>query len=128
MRKPLVLKTLSWIILVPSGAALVLFSVVNRHAVTVDFWPLDIALELRLFVVILGVLMFGVLWGGLAAWLAGGGARRRAREAQRRADTTQSDLRQARQKIERLENDLKVDRTVNASTVDAKALPPADAA
>ena len=128
MRKPLVLKTLSWIILVPSGAALVLFSVVNRHAVTVDFWPLDHTLELRLFVVILGVLMIGVLWGGLAAWLAGGGARRRAREAQRRADTMTSDLRQAQQKNERLENHLSEAQAVNAAPLDAKALPPADAA
>ena len=117
------MKIVSWAILVPTGLALVVFSVVNRHAVTVDFWPLGFAPEVRLFAIILGVLSVGVFWGGLAAWLAGGAARKRAREAERRAASIETDLRLARQKTARLEHDL---QTARASSTDA--LPPADAA
>ena len=124
MRKPLILKTLSWIVLVPSGLALVLFSVVNRHGVTVDFWPIDFAPQVRLFAVILGVLAVGVTWGGLAAWLAGGAGRRRAREAGRRAASIDEDLRQAQRKIARLEDELDESR----KRASVAALPPADAA
>jgi len=123
LRKPLVMRVLSWIVLVPVGVALVVFSVVNRHAIKVDFWPFDFAPEVRLFAVILGILAIGVLWGGIAAWLAGGPRRRQGREAQRRADRLEMDLRAARREIDRLKNE----QTAKDSR-GKPALPPADAA
>ncbi len=122
--KTLIFKILSWVVLVPSGIALIVFSVINRHAVTVDFWPFDYAPKIRLFVVILFVLAIGVLWGGLAAWLAGGAGRRRGREAGRRASSVETDLRQANKRIQRLESELTDARGKSASA----ALPPANAA
>lgn len=135
MRKPFIAKLLTWIVIAPVGIALVVFSVVNRHAVRVDFWPFEFAPEVRLFAIILGILAIGVCWGGMAAWLAGAPQRRRAREAQRRADSLQTDLRQARNQIDRLNGDLKTARDAHAigqgaemSETRTPALPPADAA
>ena len=124
MCKTLIFKILSWVVLAPSGIVLIGFSVINRHGVTVDFWPFDYAPKIRLFVVILGVLTIGVLWGGLAAWLAGGAGRRRGREAGRRASSVETDLRQANMRIQRLESQL----TGARGKSDSVALPPANAA
>ena len=123
MRKPLVMRLLSWIVLVPLGAALVVFCVVNRDAVKLDLWPFGGVTELRLFAVVLGVLALGVVWGGAAAWLAGGPRRRRAREAAQRADRLSLELGQARREIDRLKTDAQ-----SARAADRPALPPADAA
>jgi len=122
--KTLIFKILSLVVLVPSGITLIVFSVINRHAVTLDFWPFDYAPKIRLFVVILGVLTIGVLWGGLAAWLAGGVGRRRGREAGRHARSVETDLHQANMRIQRLESQLTDARGKSDSVV----LPPANAA
>ena len=84
MKKPTSLKILSWIVLIPVGIAMIAFSVVNRHAVRLDFWPFDFAPEVRLFAVILGVLAVGIVWGGIAAWLAAGDPVARLRSLPRR--------------------------------------------
>ena len=117
------MKVLSWVVLVPLGAALVVFSVVNRHTVKLDLWPFGIVTEVRLFAVVLGVLAFGVLWGGIAAWLAGGARRRRAREAAQRSDRLSMELGLARREIDRLKSDAQSTRASDRLT-----LPPADAA
>jgi uncharacterized integral membrane protein len=123
LRKPLIMRVLSWIVLVPLGAALVVFCVVNRHTVKVDLWPFGGVAEIRLFAVIIGVLALGVIWGGIAAWLAGGSRRRRAREAAQRGDRLSLELGNARREIERLKADAPAPRGG-----DRPALPPADAA
>ncbi|MEK9753072.1 MAG: hypothetical protein VW338_07670 [Rhodospirillaceae bacterium] len=123
MRKPLLMRVLSWVVLVPLGAALIVFCIVNRHAVKLDFWPFGIVTEVRMFAVVLGVLALGVVWGGVATWLAGGPRRRRAREMAQRTDRLGLELGQARREIERLKADASV-----AGAADRLALPPADAA
>jgi hypothetical protein len=64
LKKRIIVKILSWIIALPVGGVLVVFSVVNRHSIRLDFWPLSLTAEVRLFVLILGILAVGVLWGG----------------------------------------------------------------
>ncbi len=59
----------------------VLFAVVNRKAVPVNFWPFPYAVDLPLSAVVFGGFFLGVLSGGLAVWL--GGVRKRRRERQR---------------------------------------------
>ena len=123
MRRPLIKRIISSIVLITVGAALILFSVVNRHGVTVNFWPFAEPFEVRLFVVILGILTIGVFWGGLAAWFAGGATRRRGREAARRANNAENDLRAAKREIEALKLRLHA-----SHEGPGKSLPPADAA
>lgn len=122
------LKIFSWVVITPMIVVVTVFSVVNRHPVTVDFWPLDVTAELRMFVVVLGVLIIGVLWGGLGAWIAGANGRRRARDAARRAEAAETQARQAKARIAELEEAGRTARRGEAGPV-LSALPaPADAA
>jgi hypothetical protein len=75
-----------WIFAGILAAAAGLFALGNRGDATVDFWPLGPALEMPLFVALVGGLYTGFALGALIAWSGGGRARRRARAATRRAD------------------------------------------
>ncbi len=119
------LKIFSWLVIAPMIVAMTVFSVVNRHVVTVDLWPLDVTTEIRMFVVVLGVLIIGVLWGGLAAWIAGADGRRRARDAMRRAAAAETETRQVKAKVSSLEADI---RTARRGDGLASLPAPADAA
>ena len=69
-----------WLFVVIIAAALALFAVSNRESVTLGLWPLPFLVELPLYLLVLVVLLFGFLFGELAAWIAG---RRRRREVRR---------------------------------------------
>jgi uncharacterized integral membrane protein len=75
-------KIVTAVIVVPLAAVIVAFAVANRQTVTVSFDPFSAAspaATLPLFAVIFAVLIFGVLVGGIAAWLRQGKWRRTAR-------------------------------------------------
>ena len=122
MRKPLIIRFVSWLILLPSSIVLVVFSVINRHSVMINFWPFDFVPEIRLYVVILGVLMVGVFWGGFAVWFAGRLLRRRERESRRLIESISADLRQAKKRIQRYESEV----SKPPSTSGRASLAPAD--
>ncbi len=63
-------KLVSMIVSIPLAGMIIVFSLVNRDPVTLDFWPLTLTASIPVFAIILISLMIGVLWGGLAAWLA----------------------------------------------------------
>lgn len=82
------------VILVPLAAIIIAFAVANRQTVTVSFDPFDAAqpayaASLPLFVLILVLLIFGVLLGGIVSWM------RQARWhwAARRAENENRELR-----------------------------------
>ncbi|MBF0373316.1 MAG: LapA family protein [Alphaproteobacteria bacterium] len=79
------MRLLSWIIGLPVAIALVVFAVANRQIVPVDLFPLPIAAELPVYLVVLGALLAGFLMGLLAAWIAGHRHRAKARAEARRA-------------------------------------------
>ena len=54
-----------WIVLVPLAAVLVVFSVSNRGAVTLDLWPLPYQADVPLYLVFLGALIVGFVVGGI---------------------------------------------------------------
>ena len=56
---------------------LVTFAVVNRGPVTIDFWPLPMDMQAPLSAMIMLSLIVGVIWGGVASWLAAGTGRKR---------------------------------------------------
>ena len=77
-------KIVTAVIIVPLAVVIVAFAVANRQTVTVSFDPFSAAspayaATLPLFAVIFAVLIFGVLVGGIAAWLRQGKWRRTAR-------------------------------------------------
>jgi uncharacterized integral membrane protein len=91
---------LKWLLLAPVAIVALVFAIANRHVVTVVFNPFgnDVAglqLTAPLFIVLLLAVMFGVLIGGVASWLAQGKHRRAARQAR-------TDLAQMRTDMERM--------------------------
>lgn len=88
----------SLLLTLPLLAVAVVFSVVNRHAVTLSFWPFQTELQLPLFVLVLAGLIVGVLIGFLVAWFSAGTLRRRLRYERERVRTLESE-------IERLKRD-----------------------
>jgi uncharacterized integral membrane protein len=79
------------LILVPLAVLVVLFSLANRDAVTVNFDPFgtkseDLSLTAPLFLIVILSIMLGVMLGGIAAWLVQGKHRRAARLARAEAD------------------------------------------
>lgn len=80
-------KFLSFIVLVPLAALLVMFAIANRHIVTVSFDPFSstnpaFALTGPLFIVVFVLVGIGVIVGGAAAWLKQRKWRARARRAE----------------------------------------------
>jgi uncharacterized integral membrane protein len=81
-------KVVAAIILVPLAIVIMAFAVANRQNVTVSLDPFNpdvpaASLTRPLFVVILAVLIFGVIIGGIAAWLRQSKWRRTARRLER---------------------------------------------
>ncbi len=117
-------KIVAAIALIPLAIIIVAFAVANRHAVTVSFDPFAgdepaASLTLPLFALVILLLIFGVLIGGLATWLGQGKWRGAARRFER-------ELSQSRAKIATLEG--KADQPPNAPQADRPPLrlrPPA---
>jgi uncharacterized integral membrane protein len=82
-------KRLSFILTLPVTAVVLIFALANRGPVALSLWPLDIVIEMPIYLAVLGSLFLGFLAGGLVAWIAAGRTRSRARwlarETQRQA-------------------------------------------
>ncbi len=111
-------KIVMWIVAVSFAAFIALFSLANRTAVELDLWPLALKQDVPVFALMLGCVAFGILWGGFAAWLSAGAARKRARTATRRAEAAEADLHQAEERSIRLEQDLKALRASDTPSND----------
>ena len=81
-----------WLVVLPLAVAMAMFAVNNRETVFVDFWPLPYAVEVPLFLLILGTVFLGLLIGGTATWLGQGRWRRLARGLQRRVKHLESEI------------------------------------
>jgi uncharacterized integral membrane protein len=81
---------LQLIILVPLAVVGLALAVANRSNVVVSFDPFSSdatgQIQAPLFVVLILAVMFGVLLGSLATWLAQGKYRRASREQRRKRD------------------------------------------
>jgi Mn2+/Fe2+ NRAMP family transporter len=85
------------LVLVPLALLIVTFAVANRQVVSLSFDPFDpvhpaLAVELRMFVLILALTIVGVVVGGVAAWLNQHKWRRAARHAEREARELRAEL------------------------------------
>ena len=127
MKKFKVAKVLSLVLVLPAGLVLVTFAVVNRGPVTIDLWPLPLDMQAPLSAVILLSLIVGVVWGGVASWFAAGTGRKRAREIAQHADQAESESRDLKSRIARLESEI-CDAKARAKTpVGPPVLPPVNA-
>jgi uncharacterized integral membrane protein len=86
---------LKLLFLVPIGAAIIAFAVINRGAVTLTYWPPQLGSEqtltLPLSVLVLMATMVGVLLGGMATWLTQGSHRKAERQLRKEAERLKSE-------------------------------------
>ena len=73
------------LLFIPVAAIFVIFAVANRHALTLNLWPLPLEIDLPVYIAVLGALAAGMAIGGSAQWLSDGKWRRRARAGRREA-------------------------------------------
>jgi hypothetical protein len=99
----MVKRIVGWVVLVPLSLVLILFTLANRQLTVVNFNPFvspsaltSPGVGVPLFLVIFGVLLFGVVAGGIATWFAQGAIRRDKRQWQREAQRLGRELDAAR--------------------------------
>jgi len=71
---------------------LILFAVSNRGGTTVALWPLPFVAEAPLYLVSFTSLLFGILIGIFAAWVAARNKRRALRVRRRRIEALEREL------------------------------------
>lgn len=113
-------KIISWIVLAPLFVVLAVFAVSNREAVVLKLWPTPFELTAPVFLIGLGGLFLGFLWGAVVVWFAGGEARGRARRATRQAEDAERRI--ERLKTEAAEAQARL-RNAEARLAEAKADP-----
>ena len=91
------MKLLSRLVFVPVAAIVVVFAVTNRQPVSLELWPFPFAVDLPLYLAVLGALVIGILIGGSAQWLSDGRWRRKARAGERRAGALARELSRSRE-------------------------------
>jgi putative membrane protein len=105
------MRFLWWIALALVAVILILFAISNRETVSLSLWLLPgAALELPLYLLVLGTLVVGFLIGQLAGWIGGWRWRREARRS--------------RDRIAMLERELEAERAQRAARVPVAAIPP----
>lgn len=114
-------RILSWIIMVPFAVVVIVFSAVNQELVTLDLWPFPVEITVPIFTLVLSIFIVGFLWGAGVAWASAAGSRRRARNAQWRAETAERELRSLNNKLQERERELQ-DNRVSAND-ETKKLP-----
>jgi putative membrane protein len=86
-----------WLIVtIPLTVALAIFALANREPVQISLWPLDLTLDLPLFLLALGTFAIGLLLGAFLIWLPLLRWRHRARAEERRARRLEAELAAAR--------------------------------
>ena len=114
-----------WLIFLPIAVIVVAISVVNRDTVTFNL-GFGNAWQVPLFILLLAAGLLGILFGGVGAWMAGGGSRRRARHARAEAAQARDELAGLRRKTAALETELEAARIAagdgTAPDVDTPAL------
>jgi uncharacterized integral membrane protein len=93
------------IVLVPLALIAVVFAVANRQMATISLDPFNseapaLALSAPLFLVIILMVMFGVLIGGIATWLTQGSVRTAARHAKADAERLRRELQETRLELD----------------------------
>ncbi len=101
-------KIATGIIVVPLAMIMIAFAVANRQMVTVSFDPFfstapAYAASLPLFLLIFVVLIFGVIIGGIAAWIGQAKWRRGARQLD-------AEVRQLRSEVDSIEARMMITR------------------
>lgn len=97
------MRRISWIVTIPFALIVVVFALTNREAASLQLWPLDIYIEMPIFLLILLSLLIGFLIGASIMWLSSGRQRQRARKANFQAVNLERDVRDLERRLARTE-------------------------
>jgi len=103
----------SWLIMVPVLAFAVTFALNNKSPIELILWPFGLAIELPSYLALFASMIFGVLLGGIFAWMGQGRVRSSLRGQAYEGEVARRELKTEREKAEALEQELK---TLKAST------------
>jgi uncharacterized integral membrane protein len=101
---------LKFIVIAPLAVIFLSFDMANRQNVIISFDPFNSGdfplpkVELPLFVVLIGTLMFGVLLGGVATWMRQGRHRKAARDGRNTTETLRGENENLRDQIAALKS------------------------
>jgi uncharacterized integral membrane protein len=104
-------KYLSWIITLPLIAVAVIFSVNHRQPVEIDLWPLPLAIEPPVYLVVLLAVFIGFLLGGSIDWWSQGRNRRTARWRRYRIEELEREVAFLKRKLEKAQSDADAGQT-----------------
>lgn len=93
------MRFLTWLIGVAVAVFMVTFAVSNRTPVSVSVWPFPFALDLGLYIIILGAALLGFLVGVLVTWVAGGKHRRQVRRQRNEIRNLEGELSDTRARL-----------------------------
>jgi lipopolysaccharide assembly protein A len=91
------MKFLWWLIFALVALILILFAISNRESVTLSFWLLPgSVIQMPLYLLVLGTLVIGFVFGELVAWIGSWRWRREARRGRERIAMLERELDAAR--------------------------------
>jgi len=108
--RPWLRNFLKFIVIAPLAIIFLSFDMANRQNVIISFDPFNSGdfplpkVELPLFVVLIGTLMFGVLLGGVATWMRQGRNRKAARVARAATETLRGENETLRDQVAALKS------------------------
>ncbi|MCK5546147.1 MAG: LapA family protein [Rhodospirillaceae bacterium] len=100
-------RLISWIIILPTAAVVVVFALNNRGAIAIDLWPFGIVVEMPVYLAFILVFGVGAVLGGVASIMAGSKARSRYSNATYDAEVKRREMEKLSAKCESLEADKK---------------------
>ena len=96
-------RLISWIIILPAAAVVVVFALNNRGPIAIDLWPFGIVVEMPVYLAFIIVFGMGAVLGGIASTMAGSKARSRYRSATYDAEVKRREAEKLAVKCESLE-------------------------
>ena len=98
------LRLLAWLFFLPLAAAVVFLAITHHDPVTIDLAPLlSFKADVQVFVLVLGSIMIGFIWGGATLWIAAAVTRRRLRQRSRDLEQSTFRLQQAEDRLRKAE-------------------------
>ncbi len=91
-RRNWAVRVVSFVVVFPITVTVILFAVSNLHAVPIQLWPIPGEVEVPLSLVVLPALALGLLIGEVIAWAGELGHKRRANQAEKRAEDLEREI------------------------------------
>lgn len=98
------MRYLIWLVAIPVALVVIAFAVANRDLAMVSFSPLPFVLDIPLWAVVVGAVLFGIIVGGTIRWLMDHRWRRLARIRGRRLWAVEKEAAVLRDKLAKQES------------------------